>query len=175
MPRVEGLPIFKPPYGRITAIDINTGEHLWWIPNGGTPESVRDHPLLQDLDIPPTGQSSHATILVTSTLMMYGEGRSGEPRFHAVDKLTGEVLATLEIPAPTSTAPMTFMHEGQQYIVLSVGGGEMPGSVIALTLEGEESGGGRGRGGFFGGGGRGAGGAADDDDSGGGRGRGPFE
>jgi len=170
VPNVEGLPIFKPPYGRITAIDMNTGETLWWIPNGGTPESVRDHPLLEGLDIPATGYRSHATILVTSTLMMYGEGRSGEALFHAVDKQTGEALGTIEIPAPTSTAPMTFEHEGRQYIALSIGGDGMPGSVVALSLESDSGG---GRGGFGGrGGGRGGGGRGGDGDDGPGGGRG---
>ncbi|MQA90742.1 MAG: PQQ-binding-like beta-propeller repeat protein [Gemmatimonas sp.] len=130
----EGLPIFKPPYGRITAIDMNTGEHLWWIPNGDTPERIRNHPRLQGLDIPNTGQPSHATALVTRTLLMYGEGRGGLPRFHAVDKRTGERLGTVELPGTTDTPPMTFMHEGRQYIVGAISGGDLPGSLVALRL-----------------------------------------
>ena len=82
--------MFRPPYGRITAIDMNTGEHLWWIPNGDTPARIQNHPSLQGIDLPNTGQPSHATALVTRSLLMYGEGRGGEPRFHAVDKRTGE-------------------------------------------------------------------------------------
>ena len=66
----EGLPMFRPPYGRITAIDMNTGEHLWWIPNGDTPARIRNHPALQGVDLPNTGQSSHATALVTQSLLM---------------------------------------------------------------------------------------------------------
>lgn len=130
----EGLPIFKPPYATITAIDMNTGEHIWQIPNGDTPERIRNHPLLQGLDLPNTGQSSHATVLATRTLLMYGEGRGGEPRFHAVDKFTGERLGTVELPAPTNTAPMTFAHDGIQYVVAAVGGRDMPGSLVALRL-----------------------------------------
>ena len=86
---IQGISIVKPPYGRITAIDLNTGEHLWWIPNGDTPERIRNHPRLQGVDLPNTGQTSHATALVTRSLLIYGEGRSGEPRIHAVDKRTG--------------------------------------------------------------------------------------
>jgi glucose dehydrogenase len=130
----QGLPLLKPPYGSITAIDLNTGDHLWRIPNGDTPANVRNHPALEGVELPVTGKSSHATVLVTSTLLMYGEGRSGEPLFHAVDKATGETLASVELPAPTNTAPMTFMHEGVQYIVAAVGGGGHPGSLVALRI-----------------------------------------
>ncbi|NNM31707.1 MAG: PQQ-binding-like beta-propeller repeat protein [Gemmatimonadetes bacterium] len=130
----DGLPIFKPPYGRITAIDLNTGEHLWWIPNGSTPESIKNHPRLQGVDLPNTGARSHATKLVTRTLLMYGEGRGAAPIFRAVDKKTGEELGQVELPAPTLTAPMTYMHEGRQYIVVAVGGGGMAGSLVALAL-----------------------------------------
>ena len=82
----EGLPILKPPYGRMTAIDLNTGEQLWWIPNGDTPDQVKNHPALQGMEIPNTGQRAHATVLLTKTLLMYGEGRGAQARFHAVDR-----------------------------------------------------------------------------------------
>ena len=132
--RVRGLPWWKPPYGRITAIDLNTGEHLWWIPNGDVPDFITNHPDLKDLDIPNTGQPSHATKLVTKTLLMYGEGRGTTGRFHAHDKRTGERIGTVELPAPTNTAPMTYMHEGKQYIVNSIGGRTHPGAHVALAL-----------------------------------------
>jgi quinoprotein glucose dehydrogenase len=131
---VDGLPLLKPPYGRITAIDLNTGDHLWWIPNGDTPDRVKNHPALEGINLPRTGNGSHATALVTRTLLMYGEGRGGAPLFHAVDKKTGEELATVELPAPTNTAPMTFMHDGRQYIVVAVGGAGHSGSLVALRL-----------------------------------------
>lgn len=130
----QGLPLLKPPYGRITAIDLNTGEHLWWIPNGDTPDNVKDHPALDGIELPRTGKGAHATTLVTRTLLMYGEGRGGAPLFHAVDKRTGEHAATVELPAPTNTAPMTYLHEGRQYIVMAVGGAGHPGSLVALRL-----------------------------------------
>jgi quinoprotein glucose dehydrogenase len=131
---IEGIPIFKPPYGRITAIDMNTGEHLWWIPNGNTPERLTNHPLLQGVDLPNTGQPTHATAMVTRTLLMYGEGRGGLSLFHAVDKQTGEEVGVVELPAQTDTAPMTFMHEGVQYIVTAISGDDQPGSLVALRL-----------------------------------------
>jgi glucose dehydrogenase len=131
---VERLPLYKPPYGRITAIDLNTGEHLWWIPNGDTPEDIKNHPALRGLDIPRTGKGTHATPILTKTLLIYGEGRGGEPLLHAVDKRTGEELGTVELPAPTNTAPMTYLHEGKQYIVVAIGSGEHPGSLVALRL-----------------------------------------
>jgi quinoprotein glucose dehydrogenase len=130
----QGLPLLKPPYGRITAIDLNTGEHLWWIPNGETPARIRDHALLRGLDLPVTGQPAHATTLVTKTLLIYGEGRGAEPRLHAVDKRTGKEIAVVELPAPTNTAPMTYLHGGRQYIVVAIGGAAHPGSLVALRL-----------------------------------------
>jgi quinoprotein glucose dehydrogenase len=132
--RIKGLPYLKPPYGKIVAIDLNTGEHLWWIPNGDKPAFIENHPDLKGLDIPNPGQPSHATALVTKTLLIYGEGRGAGPRLHAHDKKTGARIATVELPAPTNTAPMTYMHEGTQYIVVSVGGGTYPGAHVALAL-----------------------------------------
>jgi len=131
---IDGLPILKPPYGRITAIDMNTGEHLWWIPNGNTPDRIANHPLLAGLDIGNTGQASHATALVTRSLLMYGEGRSGTPQFHAVDKWTGEPVGTIALPAPSTTAPMSYMHEGAQYIIVPIGGGGHPAALAAYRL-----------------------------------------
>ena len=130
----EGLPIFKPPYSTITAIDLNTGDHVWRIPNGATPESVKNHPRLQGVDVGNTGARSHATKLVTKTLLMYGEGRGAAPIFRAVDKATGKELASVELPGATLTAPMTYMHEGVQYVVTAVGGRGMAGALVALRL-----------------------------------------
>ncbi len=139
VPRIRGLPILKPPYGKITAIDLNTGEHLWWIPNGDPPDFIAGHPDLKGLNIPNPGQATHATALVTKTLLMYGEGRGAPGRFHAHDKKTGARIATVEIPSSTNTAPMTFMHQGKQYIVLSVGGRTHSGAHVALSLPGPAS------------------------------------
>ena len=130
----RGLPIFKPPYGSITAIDLNTGDHIWQIPNGTTPESVRNHPLLEGIDVGNTGARSHATKLVTKTLLMYAEGRGAAPIFRAVDKMTGEELGAVEIPGSSLTAPMTYMHEGVQYVVVAINGRGLAGSLVALRL-----------------------------------------
>jgi len=130
---VDGLPILKPPYGKITAIDLNTGEHLWWIPNGDTPDDVKNHPALQGVTVPRTGARAHATALVTKTLLIYGEGRGGRPLLHAVDKATGAEIATVSLPGATTTAPMTFLHEGAQYIVSAIGG-TRGGALVALRL-----------------------------------------
>ncbi|MFW6206361.1 MAG: PQQ-binding-like beta-propeller repeat protein [Gemmatimonadota bacterium] len=133
---MEGLPIFKPPYGRITAVDMNTGEHLWWIPNGETPERIAEHELLEGVDLPNTGYQGNATALVTRSLLMYAEGRGGRSVWYAHDKSTGERIGEVDIPAPVNTAPMTYLHEGRQYVVLSVAGGDdqTPGSLVALAL-----------------------------------------
>ncbi|MCG8469006.1 MAG: PQQ-binding-like beta-propeller repeat protein, partial [Gemmatimonadetes bacterium] len=120
VPGPDGLPLVKPPYGTITAIDLNTGDHLWQIPNGQTPDRIKEHPALQGVDLPNTGQYSHATKLVTKSLLMYGEGRSGSPHFRAVDKTTGEEVGVIELPGNTMTAPMTYMHDGKQYVVMAV-------------------------------------------------------
>ncbi|MEX2527644.1 MAG: PQQ-binding-like beta-propeller repeat protein [Gemmatimonadota bacterium] len=141
VPGPQGLPLWKPPYGKITAIDLNTGEHLssfgngrGWIPNGEPQERFVEHPALQGIDLSLIGKSAHATPLVTRTAFLFGEGRGGYPLFHAADKRTGEILASVELPAPTNTAPMTFMHEGKQYIVSAIGGQGFPGSLVALRL-----------------------------------------
>ena len=131
---IDGLPIVKPPYGRITAIDMNTGEHLWWIPNGETPERIANHELLEGVDIPNTGFLGNATALITRSLLMYAEGRGGNPTWYAHDKTTGERIGSIDIPTPVSTAPMTYLHDGVQFIVLPVSGNGVPTSLVALRL-----------------------------------------
>jgi len=132
----DGLPLLKPPYGRITAIDMNTGEHAWWIPNGETPEFIKNHEALRGVDLPNTGERSHATKVVTETLLIYGSGRGTRARLYAVDKKTGETLATIELPGPTQGPPMTYMHEGKQYIAMGVSNARegLYGSIVALAL-----------------------------------------
>lgn len=118
-PRVRGLPIWKPPYSKITAIDMNTGEHLWWIPVGDTPNRVLNHPDLAGIDIPNAGSGQLAATIVTATLLMYtGSGSDGTPYLYAVDKATGERLGRVELPANPRYGIMTYMHEGKQHIVI---------------------------------------------------------
>ena len=132
----RGLPLFKPPFGRITAIDMNTGEHVWMKPNGGTPPAIRNHPALAGIEFAPTGSRARAVLLVTKTLLFAGEGWRGQPYFRAYDKRTGEIVADLEIPAQATSLPMTYMHNGKQYIVFAAGDGksEHAAELIALTL-----------------------------------------
>ena len=132
----QGLPLIKPPWGRITAIDLKTGEHLWMMPNGETPEAVLNHPALEGVEIPKTGKPSRAGIVVTRTLLFAGEGWGGGPMFRAYDKQTGEIVAEIELPAAQTGRPMTYMHDGKQYIVMTVGARDHPAEFIALTLEG---------------------------------------
>ncbi|MEM6708753.1 MAG: PQQ-binding-like beta-propeller repeat protein [Pseudomonadota bacterium] len=130
----QGLQLFKPPYGTITAIDLNKGTIAWQIPNGDTPESVKNHPALKGVDLPVTGKRSHATVLTTKSLLFYGEGRRGDPLLHAVDKATGEEIARIDLPATTNTAPMTYRHNGRQYIIATVASVGKPGELVALAL-----------------------------------------
>jgi glucose dehydrogenase len=119
----DGLNMFKPPYSRITAIDMNTGEHLWWIPVGETSDKVLNHPDLKGMDIPNTGYGvSVAPMTVTSTLLIYaGQSGDGTPQLYAIDKATGEQLARVEAPAVSSYGMMTYVHKGKQYIMLQTG------------------------------------------------------
>jgi quinoprotein glucose dehydrogenase len=140
MPLVEGLPIVKPPYGRITAIDMNTGEQVWMKANGDGP---RNHPLLKDLNLPPLGIPGRPAPLLTKTLLFLGEGSESIPgiqegmwgtKFRAYDKKTGDVVWETELDAGTSGAPMTYFFEGKQYVVVGIGGKAHPPEWIALAL-----------------------------------------
>jgi len=118
----DGLPIFKPPYARITAIDMSTGEHLWQIPTGETPDVVLNHPDLQGKDIPNTGAPLHPPMLVTKTMVMYTSLRSdGTPAVFGVDKETGEQVGVVELEDRAFYGNMTYMHEGRQYVILQTG------------------------------------------------------
>ena len=109
LPWLEGLPLVKPPWGRITAIDMNRGEMLWQIPNGPTPDDVANNPALAGLDIPPTGTPTRAPTLVTESLLFSAPGWGAQPLFRAHDKATGEVLAEIELPGAVGGLPMTYM------------------------------------------------------------------
>ena len=117
-----GLSLFKPPYSRITAIDMNTGEHLWVIPVGDTPNRVTNHPDLQGMDIPNTGSGNVAPMTVTETLLIYaGAAGDGSPHLFAIDKATGERVGMVEVPDSSRYGMMTYVHEGKQYIMLQTG------------------------------------------------------
>jgi quinoprotein glucose dehydrogenase len=139
----QGLPLAKPPWGRITAIDLNTGEHAWMTPNGSTPESVKRHPALQGIDLGKTGNPEHAPILVTRSLLFTADGGgmyamppgAGGPMFRAVDKRTGKVLHERKLPANVTGIPMTYMLDGVQYLVMAIGAPGVPAELIALTVQ----------------------------------------
>jgi quinoprotein glucose dehydrogenase len=119
----DGLNMFKPPYSRITAIDMNTGETLWWIPVGETSDKVLNHPALKGMEIPNTGYGVNvAPMTVTSTLLIYaGQAGDGTPMLYAIDKASGKQLGKVEAPAVSSYGMMTYVHHGKQYIILQTG------------------------------------------------------
>src|SRR5580765_934158 len=139
-PYIDGLPIIKPPYGRIVAIDLNRGEHLWSAVNGDGP---RDHPRLKDLHLPPLGTASRPTALVTKTLLFIGDGSNvfggthpsmWSRKFRTYDKATDTVIWETDLPAGTTSGPMTYLAKGKQYIVVPIGGRDEPAEWVALAL-----------------------------------------
>jgi quinoprotein glucose dehydrogenase len=137
----QGLPILRPPWGRITAIDLNTGDHVWMKPNGDPPDYVKNHPALKGVDLSGVGNPDQATLMVTKTLLFGGVGGGlfgagtdgGSPIFRAMDKATGEVIHQMELPAGTTGIPMTYLANGRQFIVVAVGGRGVPAELIALA------------------------------------------
>jgi quinoprotein glucose dehydrogenase len=138
---VQGLPLLKPPYGRITAIDLDKGEIAWQVAHGETPDNIKNHPALQGLSIPRTGRANgRIGTLVTKTLVIAGEpgffttklGRGSMLR--AYDKATGQEVGAVYMPAPATGAPMTYVWNGKQYIVVAVSGAGYSGELLAFAL-----------------------------------------
>jgi quinoprotein glucose dehydrogenase len=141
-PTIDGLFISKPPHGRITALDLNRGEQLWMAANG---DGQRKHPLLRHLNLPPLGVPNRPAPLLTKTLLFLGEGSNAVMGtldeewawgrvFRAYDKATGDVVWAMELPSGTTAGPMTYMLDGRQYIVVSVGDQNHPPEYVALAL-----------------------------------------
>ena len=138
---IFGLPLVKPPYGRITAINMNTGDHVWMQPVGNTPDTIKNHPMLKGVTIPKTGRGGRLGIMVTKTLLWAGEkgpldtvnGQQGS-WFRSYDKATGEIVSEFLLPANTTGVPMTYMANGKQYIVVAVAAAGRPAELIALAL-----------------------------------------
>jgi quinoprotein glucose dehydrogenase len=143
---IDGMPLIKPPYGTISAINLDTGDIVWQIAHGETPDVVRNHAALKGLNIPRTGQTTYNVgTLITKTLVIAGEGQvtttPDHPRgamLRAYDKATGKEVGAVYLPAQQSGSPMTYMVDGKQYIVVAVSGGAYSGEYIAFTLPSEE-------------------------------------
>ena len=138
---VSGLPLVKPPYGRISAIDLNKGEILWQVAHGDTPDNIRDNPALKGLNIPRTGRQGRIGTLVTKSLVIAGEGGfattpSGQrgAKLRAYDKATGKDAGEVFMPAPQTGSPMTYMLNGEQYIAVSISGGSYSGELVVFKL-----------------------------------------
>jgi quinoprotein glucose dehydrogenase len=140
-PTVQGLPLIKPPYGRISAIGLDTGDILWQVAHGETPDAIRNHPALKGLNIPRTGRPGSVGTLVTRTLLIAGEpgfgptpsGQRGS-MLRAYDKKTGADAGAVYMPAPQTGSPMTYMLNGRQYLVVAISGGSYSGELLALTV-----------------------------------------
>lgn len=146
----SGVPLIKPPYGRITAIDLNTGDHRWMRPIG---EGLRRRPALTHLNLPPMGLPHRSFVLATKSLLFVaqegirrfrGESPRGnalelstanhQPSLLAFDPVTGDRIAQISLPGNASGSPMAYLVNEQQYIVVPIGGGSLPAELIALTL-----------------------------------------
>lgn len=131
---VFGLPLLKPPYGRVTAVDLKTGNRLWMVPHGNTPDTVKRNPRLQGVNIPNTGAQTAGTgLLVTATLLFGGEGGQA-PVLRAWDKKTGAVVAEIPLPGPTTGFPVTYTKAGRQYIAVAARVGDAV-EIVALALD----------------------------------------
>ena len=141
LPGPRGLPTpFKPPYSRLTAIDLNTGDIVWQVANG---DGLRNHPAFQGLKVPALGTPGRNSAITTKTLVFMGEGSDagvgvppggGGKMFRAFDKKTGQIVWEMELPAGVSNSPMTYMAGGKQYIIVAVSGRQYPGELVALAL-----------------------------------------
>jgi quinoprotein glucose dehydrogenase len=146
---IQGVPLWKPPYGRVTAIALNTGEHLWMAPAGDLAQS---NPVLQQLGLKSLGRPARGHLLLTKTLLIVGQegstqregGKPGavttpnfeihDPKLCAYDKMTGNVVGEVSLPGNATAAPMTYMLNGKQFVVVATGGSNLPAELIALCL-----------------------------------------
>ena len=142
---IQGLPIIKPPYGQISAIDLDKGEILWQVAHGETPDNVRNSPALKGVEIPRTGRQGVIGTLVTKSLVIAGEsgvftlpsGQKGA-MLRAYDKKTGKEMGAVNMPAGQTGSPMTYMLNGKQYLVVAIGG-NIPAELIAFALPGNSN------------------------------------
>ena len=154
--RWQGIPLWKPPYGRITAIDLNTGDHRWMTPVGDLADLAKENSLLRQLGLSSLGRAARGHLLLTKTLLIVGqEGNTQreeafsaspaprneraifevhDPKLVAYDKTTGKVVGEVALPRNATGAPMTYMLNGKQFIVVPTGGANLPAELIALRL-----------------------------------------
>ena len=139
-PKLEvfGIPIAKPPWGRITAIDMSSGKIKWSVANGETPEAIINNPYLKGVEIPRTGKATRAGLLLTKTLLFAGEGFGGDPVFRAHDKYNGKIISEIVLPGSQSSPPSTYMINNRQFIIMTISDGKSPAELIALSLPGSK-------------------------------------
>ncbi len=137
---VRGIPLMKPPYGQITAINLDKGEIVWQVAHGETPDNIKNHPALKGVTIPRTGRAGIIGTLTTGSLIVAGEaGNATYPQgrgamLRAYDKLTGKEVGAVFMPAPQTGSPMTYMLNGTQYIIVAIGGADHPAEFLAYKL-----------------------------------------
>ena len=139
---VQGLPLIRPPYSRITAINLDTGDFRWQVPFGATPDNIRNNPALKGLDLPPLGRPGiNSGNVVTKSLLIVGEHNVGPTpsgqrgaMLRAFDKTSGKEVGAVYMPAPQSGSPMTYMLNGKQYVVVAISGGTYSGELLAYKL-----------------------------------------
>ena len=138
---MQGLPLAKPPYATITALDMNEGTKVWQIAHGETGDNIKNHPALKGLNIPRTGRQGRIGVLTTKSLVIAGEGgfatqANGQrgAMLRAYDKATGKEVGAVYMPAPQTGSPMTYQINGKQYITVSVAGPGFPGELIVYKL-----------------------------------------
>jgi quinoprotein glucose dehydrogenase len=130
-PDIDGLPLFKPPYQRISAYNMNTGERIWWVPIGEVDEEIRNHPALQGVDTSMFGGGGSSIQMVSGDLLVAEWPTADGPALHAYNKLTGEKVGEVALPGPGEYGMMTYIHEGRQYIIVQTGN---PARLVTLTL-----------------------------------------
>ena len=138
---VQGLPIMKPPYATITALNLNEGTKVWQIAHGETPDNIKNHAALKGLNIPRTGRQGRLGVLTTKSLVIAGEGGfftapNGQrgAMLHAYNKATGAEVGAVYMPGAQTGGPMTYMLNGKQYLVVGVSGAILPGQLMAFKL-----------------------------------------
>jgi quinoprotein glucose dehydrogenase len=138
---VQGLPLVKPPYGTLTAINMDEGAISWQVAHGDTPDEIKNNPALKGLNIPKTGQAGNVGEVITKNLVILGDPQystqPGHPRgayLRGYDQKTGNQIGAVYMPAPQSGSPMTYSYDGRQYVMVAVSGGNYSGDYLAYAL-----------------------------------------